>query len=160
MALARRSLSIALTVFVVVGATWFFGYYEPRDAVRKIPLRVNGAEILVEVADTDEKRGVGLGDRETLGENEGMLFVFEKNSFYTFWMKDMLFPMDIIWINKDKKIVDVITNVQTDTYPDFQYINDFLAQYVLEVNAGFFDKYGLRLGDTMEFSLEEAEIQK
>lgn len=153
----RRYLSVALTAVLVTGTTWFFAYYEPQGAMRRIPLRINDTEIRVEVADTDEKRSAGLGMREQLGADEGMLFVFDKNSFYTFWMKDMLFPLDIIWINKDKKIADVITNVQMDTYPDFQYINDFLAQYVLEVNAGFFDAHGLKLGDTVKFEVEGSQ---
>ena len=154
MLFSTRSLSIALTALVVTGATWFFSYYEPHDNLRRIPLKIGDTELRVEVARTDEERSAGLGGRESLRTDEGMLFVFDKQGFYVFWMKDMLFPLDIVWINKDKKIVDVITDVQPETYPDFEYVNDFLATSVLEVNAGFFEKHGLKLGDTVEFALE------
>ncbi len=160
MSLKKRYISIALTAFVVVGATWFFVSYEPHDTLWRIPLKIGDTAIRVEVADTNEERSAGLGGRESLGAMEGMLFVFDRPDFYVFWMKDMLFPLDIIWINKDKKIVDVITNLKTETYPDFQYVNDFLATYVLEVNAGFFDEYGLKLGDIVEFELEGARAQE
>ena len=154
MTLMRRYFSIVLTAVVVIGVTWFFVFYDSH-AMARIPLKINDVEIRVEVARTEEERSVGLGGRESLGKNKGMLFVFDKESFYVFWMKDMLFPIDIIWINRDKKIVDVITNLQMETYPDFKYINDFFAQYVLEVNAGFFDAHDWKVGDTVEFSLEE-----
>jgi uncharacterized protein len=72
-------------------------------------------------------------------------------------MKDMRFPVDIIWINKKKEIVDVMKNAEPDSYPEFAFINDFPAMYVLEVNAGFFDKHNLELRELVEFSLEDTK---
>ncbi|MBI3019916.1 MAG: DUF192 domain-containing protein, partial [Parcubacteria group bacterium] len=118
-----------------------------------VPLTIKGTTIITRIAETKEEQGEGLGGIWRLPKNKGMLYVYPRPSFYTHNMKDMRFPLDIIWIGKDKTIVDVIENVQTDSYPEYMFVNDFLAQYVLEVNAGFFERHNLKLGDPVEFSL-------
>ena len=90
-----------------------------------------------------------------MNEDRGMLFVFSRSDFYVFWMEEMLFPLDIIWVNEDREVVDYIEDVEPDTYPEFQFVNDFLAKYVLEVNAGFIQEHGIKTGDEVKFSLEE-----
>ncbi len=122
-----------------------------------IPLTIKGATINARVAKTAEEQGKGLGGLRRLPKNKGMLYVYPRPDFYTHNMKDMLFPLDIIWIGKDKTIVDVITDVQPDSYPDSAFVNDFLAEYVLEVNAGFFERHKLNLGDPVEFSLSDGK---
>jgi hypothetical protein len=107
--------------------------------------------ITAEVADTDEKRELGLSYRSSLDENSGMLFVFESPRIAYFWMKDMNFPLDIIWI-LDNKVIDIDKNVpipkvgislnQLPTYSPSEKIN-----YALEVNAGFADKNKIKAGD-------------
>src|SRR3989338_8541055 len=68
--------------------------------------------IEAEIADTDSKRQMGLMFRESLSDNQGMFFIFENEARHGFWMKNMQFPLDILWIDKDKKIADIRTNVQ------------------------------------------------
>lgn len=121
-----------------------------------IPLTIGGAAITVRLADTPEEQSVGLGGLRRIREDEGLLYVYPRPDFYTHSMKNMRFPLDIIWIGSDKKIVDFITDVLPDTYPEFMFVNDFLAQYVLEIPAGFFDAHKLKLGDGAEFEIEEA----
>lgn len=121
-----------------------------------MPIVIGGAAIFVRLAGTPEEQSVGLGGLRRVREDEGMLYLYPRPDFYTHSMKDMRFPLDIIWIDTDKKIVDVITNVLPDTYPDYAYVNDFLAQYVLEIRAGFFDAHKLKIGDVVEFEIEEA----
>ena len=108
------------------------------------------------VARTQEEHAKGLSGIPALRADEGMLYVYPLPHFYVHSMKDMLFPLDIIWIGKDKKIIDFITDVPPESYPEYSYVNDFLAQYVLEVNAGFFNDNNLKLGDGVEFSLKDA----
>lgn len=151
----KQRLPIVLAAVIFTVGTWLVLNQGPVV----IPLTIGGTTLYVEIADTDEERGLGLGGRENLDEDAGMFYVFPGQNFYAFNMKDMLFPLDIIWINKDKKIVDVMKNVPPETYPEFSYMNDFLAQYVLEVNAGFFDAYGLKVGDYVEFELEGGEAR-
>jgi len=152
-----RIFSIILTVFLVTAGSWFVFYNQtsvPINPVRSATsngIKIGEKTINVEVVRTETEREQGLSGREKLGKNYGMLFVFERRDFYVFWMKDMLFPIDIIWIDKDGTVVDVLEDAQPDTYPEFQFVSDFLAQYVLEVNAGFFDKNNIKLGDVVDF---------
>ncbi|MCX8009506.1 MAG: DUF192 domain-containing protein, partial [Patescibacteria group bacterium] len=69
----------------------------------------------MELFDTQEKRTRGLSGRDFLPENKGMLFIFEKPDYYTFWMKEMKFPLDFIWIRGDE-IVEITENVKPEDY--------------------------------------------
>ncbi len=102
---------------------------------RVVPLVVGDEEFAVEVVDTPLSRAQGLGGREGLATSTGMLFVFEEPDSYSFWMKDMVFPIDIIWIDTDWCVVNVAYNVSPDTYPD-HFTPSGKASFVLEVNAG------------------------
>lgn len=96
---------------------------------------VNGQTIRVEIADTDEERIMGLSGREALAEGTGMLFVFEEGALQGIWMKDMKFPIDIIWLDESLNIIDIEKNVTPDTYPHVFY-PPRPVKYVLETNPG------------------------
>jgi uncharacterized membrane protein (UPF0127 family) len=116
-------------------------------------VRISSIEIPVELARTPEEVRQGLSGRPSLPAGEGMLFMFAEPDFYRFWMPDMNFPLDIIWINADK-VVDISHNVSNEfdpANPRF-YIPSEPAQYVLEVNAGFATRKGLSIGDAVVFS--------
>jgi uncharacterized membrane protein (UPF0127 family) len=102
----------------------------------------------VEIANTNETRQRGLMFREKLADNEGMLFLFDSPDKHSFWMKNTLIPLDIIWISDDKKVVDIQTMqpCAKDPCPSYQPPNE--AQYVLEVGAG---KFRGEIGDTITF---------
>jgi uncharacterized membrane protein (UPF0127 family) len=119
------------------------------------PVNVNNNVLCVEIVDTPEKMSKGLSEREDLKENQGMLFVFGDKNIPGFWMKDMKFPIDIIWIN-DNEIVDISKNVpvpdaSTTTQPP-NYSPSEPVNYVLEVNAGYVDKYNVEIGNTIEIN--------
>lgn len=107
--------------------------------------------INAEMADTFEKRSKGLGYRDSLATDSGMFFTHEKTQKYTYWMKGMRFPIDIMWI-LDDQIVDSIENVPA---PVQGQSDDTLERYssvaavnrVLETNAGFIQKFGILSGD-------------
>lgn len=112
---------------------------------------VDGIGLNVDVADTPEKKAQGLSGRIGMGEDEGMLFVYDAPGLYTFWMKDMLFSIDIIWINENYEIVDIAKNALPDSFlQTFQPQKP--AQYVLEVNAGFSDRNNIQIGSRVDFS--------
>lgn len=81
-----------------------------------------------------------------------MLFVYEEPTTPSFWMRDMNFAIDIIWVNADGQIVDVMTHITPDTYPQTFEPNQ-PVKYVLEVNAGFTQEHAIKAGDLVEFSL-------
>jgi uncharacterized membrane protein (UPF0127 family) len=95
-------------------------------------------------------REKGLSGRAELGRDEGMLFVFEKSGYYGFWMKDMNFSIDIVWISEDKEVVDISEDLAPETYPDISYPREEV-KYVLELPAGYIESHNVSLGD--KFSL-------
>jgi len=105
-----------------------------------------------EIADSQEERQLGLMNRESLGENNGMLFIFETEQALSFWMKNTLIPLDIIFINEEKEIVDIQTMIpcESDTCP--LYNSKEPALYALEVNSGFSESRGVKVGDTIQIS--------
>lgn len=115
-----------------------------------VDIRFGQIKITAEVADTIWKKIKGLGGRESLGENAGMLFPYGSPGFYGFWMRGMKFPIDIIWIGADKKVADITKNIPPESFPK-TFAPKNAAQYVLEVPAGFADKRGIKAGDAVSF---------
>lgn len=107
------------------------------------------AQIDVELANTDYDRQRGLMNREKLEENQGMLFVFPYQDTLSFWMKETKLPLDIIFANSEREIVTIHKN--SVPFSHEQYRSSKPAQYVIEVNAGFCDKNGIRLGDRISW---------
>jgi len=106
----------------------------------------------VEIADSDEERRIGLMFRESLGLDNGMLFIFEEERNYLFWMKDTFIPLDIIWINKEREVIFVANAVPCLTDGECNLINPIRkALYVLEVNSGIVNEIGLKVGDKVDF---------
>jgi uncharacterized membrane protein (UPF0127 family) len=106
----------------------------------------------VEIADSDEERSKGLMFRDSLGINNGMLFVFDKEDIYDFWMKNTKIPLDIIWLNKEKEVV--YTHKNTPPCPEnvcFSIVPSKKALYVLELNSGVIEKIDLSINDKLEF---------
>ncbi len=148
---------------VVIVAFFFVGMYGYRclfekvcgmDTVNKIVrkeiiITTPHGEINAEVVDTKSGRELGLSGRSTMKDNDGLLFIFDTPGRYAFWMKDMAFPLDIIWINKDGVIVEIERNAKPESYPK-TYMNTFPATYVLEVNAGIAEKQGLFIGSKVK----------
>jgi uncharacterized membrane protein (UPF0127 family) len=116
---------------------------------------IGGQFVKVILATTPTEQERGLSGRLGLSENSGMLFVFDKPGKYNFWMKDMKFAIDIIWIESVpgdpgySKISYIKKNAQPESYPNTfgPGTGDSDATYVLEVNSGFADKNNLKVGD-------------
>ncbi|MFZ2456746.1 MAG: DUF192 domain-containing protein [Candidatus Altiarchaeia archaeon] len=107
----------------------------------------------VELAETDEQRQRGLMGRESLDENKGMLFVYEENGIHTFWMKDTLIPLDMIWIDGDGTVVRIIENAEPCPKEYCPSINpNRKARYVLEINGGEANRTGLAEGSRLSFA--------
>lgn len=92
----------------------------------------------------------GLSGRKSIPEHQGMLFTFETPGMYCFWMRDMNFPIDIIWLDSEKRVVTVKENLKPETYPD-NFCPDTAAQYVIEVNTGIARKALISEGSQLRF---------
>jgi len=108
--------------------------------------------VTASLSTTPDSQSKGLSIKDSLNENEGMLFIFESPQKYSFWMKDMKFPIDIIWINSTGKIVHIEKNLSPCYLllpcPSYAPNNDSL--YVLEVVSNFTNKFGVSVGDSVE----------
>lgn len=114
----------------------------------------NGKSITAELAVTDEERQLGLMYREEILADQGMLFIFEEEGRYSFWMKNMKFSLDILWLDKGKRIVHIERNVPPcKREPCPSYPPSIPAMYVLELKAGSVDEHKLKLFDQVDFVL-------
>ena len=113
---------------------------------------VGGVNLITSLSTTPDAQSKGLAIRDSLNENEGMLFIFETPQKYSFWMKDMKFPIDIIWINQDGKIVHIEKNLPPCVFllpcPSYAPKDDSL--YVLEVVSNFTNKFDINVGDPVD----------
>ena len=120
-------------------------------------IKIGKVELSAEVVSSATQRSTGLSGRESLEEGSGMLFDFtdRDDALPVFWMKDMLFDLDIIWID-DGEIVQIDKNVPAEAEtPESQltrYAVDNPIDYVLEVNAGFSEKNKVKIGDEVDLT--------
>jgi uncharacterized membrane protein (UPF0127 family) len=145
MKLKKTLVFFLITLFSLGIILWF---RQPKDSsVNKTRIEVEGQIIYAEIADTPAAREKGLGGKENLAENEGMLFLFPEKDYYSFWMKGMIIPIDIIWLS-DSEIVDITENLSPpkngDPLPLFK--PKLPVNKVLEVNAGYVKKHNLKIG--------------
>ncbi len=102
----------------------------------------------IEIAITPEQMSQGLMHRESMDPDKGMLFIFQEEGIYPFWMRNTLIPLDIIWINENMTVVHIEENAQPCGPLSCPYITpDHEARYVLEINGGLAEQIVLRIGD-------------
>ncbi len=124
--------------------------YEKKDYII-----INDEKIALEISTSDEEIEKGLSGRTKLAEKKGMLFVFEDYQIRSFWMKDMLFPIDIVWI-KDQEVVGIEKNIKPSAENGLIIYNSPLpVNYVLELNAGVSDKKNIKKGDYLNIKLKK-----
>jgi uncharacterized membrane protein (UPF0127 family) len=103
----------------------------------------------VEVADTPAKREIGLQYRRDLAADRGMIFLFPSESHHSFWMKNTPIPLDMIFINSDRKIVGIVE--QAVPFSTDSRSVPAASQFVLEINGGLAGRYGVKVGDSISF---------
>jgi len=110
--------------------------------------------IQAEVADTQNKLAEGLMFRKFLDHDKGMLFILGEQGSHNFWMKNLNFPLDIIWINEKKEITEIMKNVSPcGKSPCEAFTAKTRPAFVLEVSAGFAEENNLKAGDKVRFKL-------
>jgi len=98
-------------------------------------VKIDGTVFNLDIADTAQTRTLGLSNRETLAQQNGMLFFYENKAQHGIWMKDMNFAIDILWVNKDAQVVHTETNVSPETFPEV-FRSPIPSHYVIELPAG------------------------
>lgn len=151
MSIPKKIIFIIIILILVIGIT--FAVYEYRRKGR-VCFKDNCFE--VELARTREEQAQGLMFRQSLSRDKGMLFIFPGEGIYSFWMKNTLIPLDIIWINENKEVVFISENIlpcEKDPCPLFG--PDKKANYVLEINGGVSKEIGLKVGDKVESDISK-----
>jgi len=155
----KRMIGIFIIVLLVWALVFAFGLYihrTPNPPLEKTRVVVGSATFQVELANTVVRRARGLSGREKLENGEGMFFLFGHAGSYGFWMKDMKFPIDIVWI-RGNRIAGFAENVKPEPEKSFLgltvYYPPTAVDRVLEINAGLVEKYKLKAGDTVSLFL-------
>lgn len=138
---------LVLILFLAIGVSAFFGFSKDEKVFDKI--EINDVEFYVEVVVNELNRARGLGGRDGLCEKCGMVFVFDEVGRHGFWMKNMRFDIDILWI-RDGEIVHIEKSVSHEM-PEVIYNPDVESDMVLELDAGVVDEFGIEVGDKLTF---------
>ena len=119
-----------------------------KDVLQTQELKINQWKLTVEIADTRETQEKGLMGRDSMAEDHGMLFVYDRDARKSFWMKNTKIPLSLAYIAADGTIREIY-----DMEPLSTRIVDskYSVRYVLEVNQGAFDRHGIKVGDKVEF---------
>ena len=137
-----------IAALVLTSAAWY-AYQGEGSTYTGEAIQLKGEMVRITVADSPLERSQGLSGREGLAADEGMLFVFPEDGVYGFWMKDMLFSIDMLWLDASGNIVHIEKRVAPETYPQ-SFSSTVPARYVLELPAGYSDEHNLSVGDNME----------
>jgi len=138
-------------LLILIAGTLYAGYVflTPASTTR---IAIAGVTLNVEIAATGADQQKGLSDRDSMAPDHGMLFVFDSEGNWGFWMKDMRFPLDIIWFNSQRNAVFIEQDLLPCTPQDCPiHMPPVKATYVLEVNAGFVRAHNISLGGTFNF---------
>jgi len=173
----NTQLKILLYILLVVGLLYYiqnrYQLFEisfdntkeiKKEEVKKDENKEQSIEILnsegkrihinVEIADTPSLKSQGLSGREDIGDYQGMLLLFDEKGVYSFWMKDMNFPLDLIYIDETYYIVDIIENKQPCTQNECNsFVPSVPFKYVLEVKGGFCDVNRVSIGNAVIFDI-------
>ena len=143
----------AVTILVVGISAWVVmsAYSGPNKETQTQSAYLVGDTycLQLDVAQSPEKKRRGLSDRRTLAADEGMLFLYERPGRYGFWMKDMNFPIDIIWLDKDNRVVGLKREAQPESFPE-TFRPKKSAKKVIEVVSGFTKTENINLGDRLK----------
>ena len=144
----KKILVFVLLCLGIFGGIYAFG--STQTSKPKTYVLLAHKTFFVDLAETKTVQQKGLSGRVSLPTDEGMLFLFEKPGDYGFWMEDMLFPLDIIWISPDWHVTHIEHSIATSTYPTVFYAH-IPSQYVLEISAGEASKLDVHVGDTVQY---------
>lgn len=146
---------VVVTVLIVMAGALvrLWNSDKPPVTSAQCDLQVGDSCFTLEVAATDAARTLGLSGRRTLPKDQAMLFDFGQPVETCFWMKDMNFPIDIVWLNSRKEVVTIASNVQPSSYPE-SFCPESSSEFVIEFNAGVAERLGLSQGQKLDFTAD------
>ncbi len=160
----RKTILIAIgivTCGVIFSGSFLFFWKTMFNCPAVLPVveaRIGREVFMLEVATVPDELECGLSFRKELLPNHGMVFVFKNNDFHGFWMKDMLFPIDIVWLSLDLEVLGLI-DASPESYPHVFYPPEAI-RYVLELPSGALQESGLGIGDRIDIPRGFEKLEK
>jgi hypothetical protein len=111
-----------------------------------VPFTLGRISLLGSIADTDVERALGLSNTKEIPIGVAKVFIFDTSAKWSFWMKDMNYPIDIFWLDENGQVVHVVENAAPDTYPETSFVPPVPARYVIETKAGFAKENSIGVG--------------
>jgi uncharacterized membrane protein (UPF0127 family) len=150
----KKVLALVIVLVVMIGGfvVWSDTAQAPTQEVLSGSTEVSlgNSSVIADVVDTEDSRRKGLSGHEPLEESEGMLFVFQSDAEHSFWMKDMLFSIDMIWLDANKTVIHIEENATPESYPR-SFGPSAPSRYVLEVPAGWAKRHAVVVGSVASF---------
>lgn len=148
---------IILILFLLL-IIYFISIILYRPKTKTITIELDNTKYNFEIAKTISQKSLGLSNRNSLCKTCGMIFIYQTENIYPFWMKNTLIPLDMIWLDKTGKIVSY-HNAQPEPNTPLTklkvYKNSAPAQYILEINSNDFKKLNLKIGDTVKLPYDQ-----
>lgn len=154
----EHKITWLIVALAVIGLVTIGYQVVKSDLKDSIPVIIGTKTFHADLAVTDYERQKGLGGTDSLGHSEALLMVFEYENKWKIWMKDVDYPIDIIWINNNKQVVDSVRSASPDSYPK-AYVPRRQARYVLELPEGSINQYGVNLGTSINFDVSRVVAQ-
>ena len=151
----KTKLAPKQTLWLIAGLLLIIGtaiVLSSKDQNLTSTVEIGSARYTVEIADEVAEQQQGLSGREGLAESAGMLFIYEQPGLYGYWMNEMLFSIDILFLDQDKRVVHIVEGASPESYPEV-FRPPEPAQYVLEVSSGEAARYGMSVGDTASITV-------
>ena len=142
----KPEIIVSIFVLAVIAFMFFFPFQKKITDVT-----IGETKVKAEIADNPLAQTKGLMFHKPLADSEGMLFKFGREDYYTFWMMNVSFPIDMIWISSEKKVVYIAERAEPCFLNCKLYAPTAKAKYVLEVKDGFVKKHGIKVGDAIKF---------
>lgn len=134
---------VGLAIALLIGISGAFWWYIHDGVV----VQLHGQRYHTVIMRTDAERERGLSGTGSLPDDQAMLFVFQRDSQWGMWMKDMQYPIDIVWLNSDRRVVYMVKDAQPSSYPDTVYRPGVGSRYVIELPSGTIERTGIVEGD-------------
>ena len=150
----KSATAYVVIVFMIFAGTLFFNstlYAGIIDRVfpsEKSVAVLGETQLILIIADDPEERERGLSYTASLPEKQGLFFIYEDSGMHGIWMKDMNYSIDILWLDSAKEVIDIVENASPESFPKV-FLPNSSSKYVLEVNAGFVKKHGIKKGDLL-----------
>lgn len=150
----RRSTTIILSIGVILILVAIVSSFIVTHFKSTVQVHIGSGVYSLWLANTEADRVQGLSGVDKLSMNGGLLMAYDTSADHAIWMKDMNFPLDIVWLNSKKEVVYIVKNAPPENPAETIYVPKDPAMYILELPAGSVVKAGIKTGDTADFKLD------